>query len=142
MSFSKAHLSPYNQLTTQRFHIQFLALYKIAYLQEKVITASVPIQPQIFTETPQVVLMKYLPSYIRRKSIFELIIINVSVSYVFCNVEIAPKFPVNHNKSLKLYFEPQLFTQQKNSSHREIFDKISFQNKVLHPNTAEMKLEK
>ena len=86
--------------------------------------------------------MKYLPSSIRRKSIFELIIINVSVSYVFCNVEIAPKFPVNHNKSLKLYFEPQLFTQQKNSSHREIFDKISFQNKVLHPNTAEMKLEK
>ena len=42
--------------------------------------------------------------------------------------------------SQKLYFEPQLFTQQKNTSYKETSDKISFQNKVLHPNTGEMKL--
>ena len=51
-----------------------------------------------------------------------------------------PKFSVNDNKSLKLYFEPQLFIQQQNISYKETFDKISFQNKVLHPNTGEMKL--
>ena len=50
MSLSKAHLLPYNQLTTPRFDIQVLVLVKIAYFQEKVTTASVPIQPQIFTE--------------------------------------------------------------------------------------------
>ena len=60
--------------------------------------------------------------------------------FMFSNVEITPKFFVNHNKSQKLYFEPQLFTQQKNISYKETFDKISFQNKVLHPNTGEMKL--
>ena len=59
---------------------------------------------------------------------------------MFSNIEITPKFSVNHNKSQKLYFEPQLFTQQKNISYKENFDKISFQNKVLHPNTGEMKL--
>ena len=59
---------------------------------------------------------------------------------MFLNTEITPKFSVNHNKSQKLYFEPQLFTQQKNISYKETFDKISFQNKVLHPNTGEMKL--
>ena len=59
---------------------------------------------------------------------------------MFSNVEITPKFSVNHNKSQKLYFEPQLFTQQKNISYKDPFDKISFQNKVLHPNTGEMKL--
>ena len=59
---------------------------------------------------------------------------------MFSNVEIAPKFSVNHNKSQKLYFEPQLFTQQKNISYKETFDKISFQKKVLHPNTGEIKL--
>ena len=59
---------------------------------------------------------------------------------MFSNVEITPKFSVNHNKSQKLYFEPQLFTQQKNISYKEALDKISFQNKVLHPNTGEMKL--
>ena len=59
---------------------------------------------------------------------------------MFSNVEITLKFSVNHNKSQKLYFEPQLFTQQKNISYKETFDKISFQNKVLHPNTGEMKL--
>ena len=59
---------------------------------------------------------------------------------MFSNIEITPKFSVNHNKSKKLYFEPQLFTQQKNISYKETFDKISFQNKVLHPNTGEMKL--
>ena len=51
-----------------------------------------------------------------------------------------PKFSVNDNKSLKLYFEPQLFIQQQNISYKETFDKISFQNKVLHPNTGEMEL--
>ena len=66
----------------------------------------------------------------------------MSVFLIFSNVEIAPKFPLNHNKSLKLYFEPQLLTQQQNSPHKEIFGKLMFQNKVLHPNTAEMKLEK
>ena len=60
--------------------------------------------------------------------------------FMFSNVEITPKFFVNHNKSQKLYFEPQLFTQQKNISCKETSDKISFQNKVLHPNTGEMKL--
>ena len=59
---------------------------------------------------------------------------------MFSNVEITPKFSVNHNKSQKLYFEPQLFTQQKNISYKETFDKISFQNKILHSNTGEMKL--
>ena len=59
---------------------------------------------------------------------------------IFYNVEITPKFSVNHNKSQKIYFEPQLFTQQKNVSYKETFDKISFQNTVLHPNTGEMKL--
>ena len=55
---------------------------------------------------------------------------------MFYKVEVTPKFSVNR----KLYFEPQLFTQQKNISYKETFDKISFQNKVLHPNTGEMKL--
>ena len=32
---------------------------------------------------------------------------------MFFNIEITPKFFVNHNKSQKLYFEPQIFTQQK-----------------------------
>ena len=59
---------------------------------------------------------------------------------MFSNVEITPKFSVNHNKSQKLYFEPQLFTQQKNISYKETFDEISFQNKVLNPNTGEIKL--
>ena len=59
---------------------------------------------------------------------------------MFSNVEITPKFSVNHNKSQKLYFEPQLFAQQKNVSYKETFDKISFQNKVLHSSTGEMKL--
>ena len=59
---------------------------------------------------------------------------------MFSNVEITPKFSVNHNKSQKLYFEPQLFTQQKNLSYKETFDKILFQNNVLHPNTGEIKL--
>ena len=59
---------------------------------------------------------------------------------MFSNVKITPKVSVNHNKSQMLYFEPQLFTQQKNISYKETFDKISFQNKVLHPNTGEMKL--
>ena len=58
---------------------------------------------------------------------------------MFSNVEITLKFSVNHNKSQKLYFEPQLFTQQKNISYKET-DKILFQNRVLHPNTGEMKL--
>ena len=59
---------------------------------------------------------------------------------MFSIVEITRKFSSNQNKSQKLYFEPQLFTQQKNISYKETFDKISFQNKVLHPNTGEMKL--
>ena len=59
---------------------------------------------------------------------------------MFSNVEIPSKFSVSHNKSQKLYFETQLFTQQKNMSYKETFDKISFQNKVLQPNTGEMKL--
>ena len=58
---------------------------------------------------------------------------------MFSKAEITPKFYVNHNKSQKLYFEPQRFTQQKNISYRETFYKILFQNKILHPNTGEMK---
>ena len=42
---------------------------------------------------------------------------------MFSNIERTPKFSVNHNKSQKLYFEPQLFTQQKNMSYKETFDK-------------------
>ena len=83
MNFSKAHLLPCNQLTTPRFHIQTLVLLKIAYFQEKVTTTSVPIYPQIFTETTQVALIKYPPSYIRWKWILEQIIIHFSASYVF-----------------------------------------------------------
>ena len=49
---------------------------------------------------------------------------------LFSDVDINPTFSVNHNKSQKLYFEPQLFTQQKNVSCKETSDKISFQNKV------------
>ena len=59
---------------------------------------------------------------------------------MFSNFEITPKFSVNHNKSQKLYFEPQLFTQQKNISYKETFEKMSFQNKVLQPNIGEMKV--
>ena len=59
---------------------------------------------------------------------------------MFSNVEITPKFSVNHNKSQKLYFEPQLFTQLKNISYKETSDTILFQNRVLHPNTGEMKM--
>ena len=59
---------------------------------------------------------------------------------MFFNVEITPKFSVNHNKSQILYFELQLFTQQKNISYKETLDKIFFQSKVLHPSTGEMKL--
>ena len=59
---------------------------------------------------------------------------------MFYNVEITSKFSVDHNKSQKLYFEPQLFTQQKNISYKETFDKTSFQNKIFHSNTGEMKL--
>ena len=59
---------------------------------------------------------------------------------MFSNIEIEPKFSINHNKSQKLYFEPQLLTQKKNISYEETFDKIMFQSKVLHPNTGEMKL--
>ena len=59
---------------------------------------------------------------------------------MFSKVEITHKFSVNHNKSQKLYFKTQRFTQQKNISYKETFDKISFQNNVLHPNTGEMKL--
>ena len=64
----------------------------------------------------------------------------ISVLLMFSNVEVTHKFSVNHDKSQKLYFEPQLFTQQKNISYKETFDKISFQNKVLHPNTGEINL--
>ena len=59
---------------------------------------------------------------------------------MFYNVEITPKFSVNHNKSQKLYFEPQLFTQQKNISYKDTFEKILFQNRILHLNTDEMTL--
>ena len=59
---------------------------------------------------------------------------------MFSNIDNTAKCSVNHNKSQKLYFEPQPFTQQKNISYKETFDKTSFQNKVLHPNTGEMKL--
>ena len=59
---------------------------------------------------------------------------------MFSKIEITPKFPVNHNNSQKLYFEPQHFTQQKDLSYKETYDKILFQNKILHPNTDEMKL--
>ena len=60
---------------------------------------------------------------------------------MFSNVEITLKLPVNHNKSQKLYFELQLFTQQKIISYKETFEKFLFQNKVLHPNTGEIKLK-
>ena len=56
---------------------------------------------------------------------------------MFFNVEITSKFFVDHNKSQKLYFESQLLTQQENISYKETFAKISFQNKILHPNTGE-----
>ena len=59
---------------------------------------------------------------------------------MFSKIEITLKFSVNHNKSQNLYFEPQLFTQQKNVSYKETFDKISFQSKVLHPNSGEINL--
>ena len=39
------------------------------------------------------------------------------------------RFTLSHN-----------FSHNKNVSYKETFDKISFQNRVLHPNTGEMKL--
>ena len=42
---------------------------------------------------------------------------------MFSKVENTLEFSVNHNKSQKLYFEPQLFTQQKNISYKETFYK-------------------
>ena len=68
--------------------------------------------------------------------LFSVMLQCISVLLMFYKVEVTPKFSVNH----KLYFEPQLFTQQKNISYKETFDKISIQNKVLHPNTSETKL--
>ena len=59
---------------------------------------------------------------------------------MFSKIEITPKFSVNHNKPQKLYFELRHFTQQKDLSYKETYDKILFQNKILHPNTGEMKL--
>ena len=59
---------------------------------------------------------------------------------MFFKIEITLKFSVNHNKSQNLYFEPQRFTQQKKVSYKETFDKISFQSKVLHPNSGEINL--
>ena len=58
MSFSKAHLLPYNQLNTPRFRIHILVLLKIAYFQEKVTATPVPIQSKIFTETTQMISIK------------------------------------------------------------------------------------
>ena len=58
MSFSKAHLLPYNQLNTPRFRIQVLVLLKIAYFQEKVTATPVPIQSKIFIETTQMISIK------------------------------------------------------------------------------------
>ena len=81
------------------------------------------------------ILIKYLPGYITWEWILELIIIHFSAS-MFSNVEITHKFSVNHIKSQKFYLDPQLFTQQKNISCKETFDKSSFQN----PNTGEIKL--
>ena len=127
MSFSKVHLLPYNQLTTPRFHIQVLVLLKITYFQEKVTTTSAPIQPKIFTETTHVILIMYLPSYIRCKWILEPI--SISVLLMFSNVEIAPKFSVNHNKSQKLYFQPQLFKQQKIYLIRKLLTKFHFETR-------------
>ena len=57
---------------------------------------------------------------------------------MFSNIEITPTFSVNHNKSQKLYFEHNFSHNRK--TYKEAFDKISFQSKVLHPNTGEMKL--
>ena len=59
---------------------------------------------------------------------------------MFSNVEITPKFSVNHNKSQKLYFEPQLFTQQKKISYKETFDKFYFKTRFYTQITGEMKL--
>ena len=60
----------------------------------------------------------------------------------FYKVEIKSKFCINHNKSLKLYFESQPFTQMKNMSYKKMSDEISFQNKVVHTNTGEMNVQK
>ena len=60
---------------------------------------------------------------------------------MFSNVESTAKLPIHQNKSQKLYFELQLFTQQKIISYKETSEKILFQNKVLHPNTDEIKLK-
>ena len=58
----------------------------------------------------------------------------------FLTLKFRPSFSVNHIKSQKMYLGPQIFTQQKNISYEETCTKISFQNKVLHPNIGEMKL--
>ena len=56
---------------------------------------------------------------------------------MFSDIEITPTFSVNHNKSQKLYFEHNFSHNRKTC--KETFDKISFQSKILHPNTGEMK---
>ena len=47
----------------------------------------------------------------------------------FLTLKLHPRF-LSHNFS----------HSKKSISYKETFDKISFQNKVLHPNTGEMKL--
>ena len=48
---------------------------------------------------------------------------------MFSKVEITPNFSVNHNKSQKLYFEPQIFLQQKNIYFKETYDEIYFKTR-------------
>ena len=97
-------------VNTPRFHIQALVLLKIAYFQEKVTTTFVPIQPQIFTETTQVILRKYLPSCIRWKWILELIIIHSSFLLTAINHK-SCTLSHNFSQNRKICLLRKLFTE-------------------------------
>ena len=48
---------------------------------------------------------------------------------VFSNVEITPKFSINHTKSQKLYFEPQIFTNRNIYLIRKLLTKFRFKTR-------------
>ena len=58
----------------------------------------------------------------------------------FLTLKLHPSFLLTTINQKSFTLSHSFFTQQKIISYKETFDKISFQNKVLHPNTDEMKL--
>ena len=54
--------------------------------------------------------------------------------------QVFTKFSVNHINHKSYTLSHNFSHTKKNESYKETFDKISFQNKALHPKTGEMKL--